>query len=94
MGPQEVFAHLFRTMADVLAEWDAGRGIARVVARWRDHACGIGEMIKVNFPDKSISGIFSGIDEQGYLLLDRGSLGVMAVAAGDVFFEPDGPRIE
>ena len=49
-------------------------------------ACGIGEKITVNLPDRSISGIFSGIDDKGILLLDRGPDGMMSVAAGDVFF--------
>ncbi|MBB4954252.1 BirA family biotin operon repressor/biotin-[acetyl-CoA-carboxylase] ligase [Agrobacterium vitis] len=90
----QLFAHLFIAMADVLALWDQGRGISAVIQRWRHHACGIGENITVNLPDRSISGIFSGIDDKGLLLLDRGSLGITPIAAGDVFFEPDGPRKE
>ncbi|MCZ8178404.1 MAG: biotin--[acetyl-CoA-carboxylase] ligase [Rhizobium sp.] len=86
ISAQELFAHLFAEMADVLAIWDQGRGIAEIVRRWRRVACGIGEKITVNLPDRSISGIFSGIDDKGILLLDRGPDGMMSVAAGDVFF--------
>lgn len=92
--PERLFAHLFAAMADAIVLWDQGRGISAVIARWRRHACGIGENITVNLPDRSISGIFSGIDDKGLLLLDRGSLGITPIAAGDVFFEPDGPRKE
>ncbi|MBF2716450.1 biotin--[acetyl-CoA-carboxylase] ligase [Agrobacterium vitis] len=92
--PDELFTHLFAAMADALALWDRGRGVKAVMQRWRQVACGIGEKITVNLPDRSISGVFSGIDDKGILLLDRGSLGITPVAAGDVFFEPNGPRKE
>lgn len=86
VSPAELFAHLFASMADILAIWDEGRGIARIVERWRAVACGIGEKITVNLPDRSISGYFCGIDDKGMLILDRGEDGRMAIAAGDVFF--------
>lgn len=86
VAPQVLFAHLFSEMADVLSIWDRGRGIADVVALWRKVACGIGEKITVNLPDRSISGQFAGIDDKGMLILDRGPDGHMAIAAGDVFF--------
>jgi BirA family biotin operon repressor/biotin-[acetyl-CoA-carboxylase] ligase len=85
-SPQELFAHLFASMADVLSAWDRGRGIRDITARWRDVACGIGEKITVNLPDRSISGHFSGIDDNGLLLLDTGAGRMMTIAAGDVFF--------
>ncbi len=86
ISPEELFARLYVAMADKLSVWDEGRGIAEIVRRWRAVACGIGEKITVNLPDRSISGIFSGIDDKGILLLDRGPDGMMSVAAGDVFF--------
>jgi BirA family transcriptional regulator, biotin operon repressor / biotin---[acetyl-CoA-carboxylase] ligase len=82
------------SIADVLALWEQGRGVSAVMQQWRQFACGIGENITVNLPNRSISGIFSGIDDKGLLLLDRGSLGITPIAAGDVFFELDGPRKE
>lgn len=90
----QLFAHLFASMANILKMWDQGRGVSAVMQRWRQFACGVGENITVNLPNRSISGIFSGIDDKGLLLLDRGSLGITPIAAGDVFFEPDGPRKE
>lgn len=86
VSPPELFAHLFASMADMLAIWDEGRGIAGIVERWRAVACGIGEKITVNLPERSISGYFCGIDDKGMLILDRGEDGRMAIAAGDVFF--------
>ncbi|MEB2846117.1 biotin--[acetyl-CoA-carboxylase] ligase [Endobacterium cereale] len=83
--PEELFAHLYKEMAQVLESWDEGRGIADVTAQWRSVACGIGEKITVNLPNHSISGRFAGIDDKGLLMLDTGSE-LMPIAAGDVFF--------
>ena len=85
-GPDELFAHLFATMAEALTLWDRGRGVAAVVTRWRQSACGVGEKITVNLPNRSLSGIFAGIDSEGLLLLDTGADKPTAIAAGDVFF--------
>ncbi len=85
-SPEELFAHLFAAMAEMLDIWDEGQGIAEVTARWRAVACGIGEKITVNLPDRSISGYFAGIDDNGLLMLDTGTGRMMPIAAGDVFF--------
>jgi BirA family biotin operon repressor/biotin-[acetyl-CoA-carboxylase] ligase len=86
VSPEELFAHLFKSMASALELWDEGRGTAAIVARWRELACGIGEKITVNLPDRSLVGTFAGIDENGLLMLDKGDGTVMPIAAGDVFF--------
>jgi BirA family transcriptional regulator, biotin operon repressor / biotin---[acetyl-CoA-carboxylase] ligase len=85
ISPEELFARLYVNMADALSVWDEGKGIGEIVRRWRGVACGIGEKITVNLPDRSISGIFSGIDDKGLLLLDSAA-GTLSIAAGDVFF--------
>lgn len=87
VSPQELFTYLFVSMADMLALWNGGAGIAAIVERWRGHACGIGERITVNLPDRSVSGIFKGIGADGVLMLDAGAGQVLPIAAGDVFFE-------
>jgi len=86
VSPDELFAHLFKEMASVLDSWDEGRGVAGVSRRWLDVACGVGEEITVNLPDRSLVGRFVGIDEQGLLKLDTGAGQVLSIAAGDVFF--------
>jgi BirA family biotin operon repressor/biotin-[acetyl-CoA-carboxylase] ligase len=85
-SPEELFAHLFASMAEVLDIWNEGLGITEVTALWRAVACGIGEKITVNLPDRSISGYFAGIDDNGLLMLDIGTGRMMPIAAGDVFF--------
>lgn len=85
-SPDELFAHLYRETAEVLSVWNEGRGVAEVMRDWRAAACGIGEHITVNFPDRSIGGRFAGIDDHGFLLLDEDDGPRRAIAAGDVFF--------
>ncbi len=86
VSPEELFAHLFREMAEVLESFDEGRGTTEIVRRWRNVACGIGEKITVNLPDRSLVGTFAGIDEGGFLQLDSGDGVLKPIAAGDVFF--------
>ena len=52
--------------------WNRGQGIAEIIAQWRSAAGGIGQKITVNLPDRSLSGQFAGIDEDGRLMLDIG----------------------
>lgn len=85
-SPEELFAHLFREMAEVLALWDGARGIGDIMQRWKKVAGGIGENITVNLPDRAISGRFAGIDDRGLLKLETGDGGTRLIAAGDVFF--------
>ena len=59
-SPEELFAHLFQSMATTLSLWDGGQGIVAIMERWKRVAGGIGENITVNLPDRSISGRFSG----------------------------------
>jgi BirA family biotin operon repressor/biotin-[acetyl-CoA-carboxylase] ligase len=73
-------------LAEVLSLWDEGRGVAAVVAAWKQHVKGIGEPITVNLPDRSISGVFSAIDDDGLLLLELATGERMRIASGDVFF--------
>jgi BirA family biotin operon repressor/biotin-[acetyl-CoA-carboxylase] ligase len=86
VSPEELFAHLFRSMGEALNIWNRGQGIAEIIAQWRSAAGGIGQKITVNLPDRSLSGRFEGIDEDGRLMLDMGAGVVHRIAAGDVFF--------
>jgi BirA family biotin operon repressor/biotin-[acetyl-CoA-carboxylase] ligase len=85
-SPEELFAHLFQSMAETLGLWDRGQGISAIMERWKQVAGGIGENITVNLPDRSISGRFAGIDDTGLLKLEMDDGGTRLIAAGDVFF--------
>jgi BirA family biotin operon repressor/biotin-[acetyl-CoA-carboxylase] ligase len=85
VSPEEVFAHLYREMAEVLEIWDEGRGTTEITRRWRSIACGIGENITVNLPDRSLVGRFAGINDDGFLQLETERGIITPIAAGDVF---------
>ncbi|MGZ9720582.1 biotin--[acetyl-CoA-carboxylase] ligase [Rhizobium miluonense] len=87
VSAEELFAHLYAAMAEVLAAWNNGKGVREVTARWREAACGIGEKITVNLPDRSILGQFVGIDDNGLLMLETDDGKTMPIAAGDVFLK-------
>jgi BirA family biotin operon repressor/biotin-[acetyl-CoA-carboxylase] ligase len=85
-SPETLFAHLMREMAGVLDLWDRGQGIAAVVSGWKQSVHGLGRQITVNFPDRSISGTFSAIEDDGLLQLRLPNGELMRIASGDVFF--------
>lgn len=85
-SPESLLAHLMQELADVLTEWDEGRGIAAIVRAWKQNVKGVGGPITVNLPDRSISGTFSGIEDDGRLQLLLPAGDVMSIASGDVFF--------
>ncbi|MCD2177127.1 biotin--[acetyl-CoA-carboxylase] ligase [Rhizobium sp. C1] len=85
-SPEILFARLYEAMERLLKIWDRGEGTSTLVSQWRAVAKGIGEPVTVNLPDRSLQGIFSGIDAQGMLLLDLPDGTRQAIAAGDVFF--------
>ena len=60
-------------------------GLAAVLARWTDLAKGIGGPITVSLADRRMTGIFSGLDKDGALLLNADG-NTVRVTAGDVFF--------
>ena len=60
------------------------KGFAPVRLEWLEFACGIGQPITVNLPNQSIDGVFSGIDENGALILTNKNQ-TQYITAGDVF---------
>ncbi|MDB5525098.1 MAG: biotin--[acetyl-CoA-carboxylase] ligase [Rhizobium sp.] len=85
-SPEKLFAHLMQELAEVLSLWDEGRGVVAVVQAWKRHVKGIGSPITVNLPERSISGIFSAIEDDGLLQLRLPTGELMRIASGDVFF--------
>jgi BirA family biotin operon repressor/biotin-[acetyl-CoA-carboxylase] ligase len=83
---EDLFAHLYRELALVLVEWDEGRGVGAIVDAWKAHLSGLGQKITVNLPDRSLSGTFYAIDNEGFLHLALPNGDVMRIASGDVFF--------
>ncbi len=82
--PEAMFALLAAAMARRLAEWRT-RDFSGLRDAWLARARGIGEAITVRLPAREVVGVFTGLDEDGRLLL-RHDGGLEAISAGDVFF--------
>ncbi|MBS1184088.1 MAG: birA 1 [Proteobacteria bacterium] len=82
--PEAMFTLLAAAMARRLAEWQTG-DFAPLREAWLARARGIGEAITVRLPTREITGVFSGLDGEGRLLL-RHDGGLEVISAGDVFF--------
>jgi BirA family biotin operon repressor/biotin-[acetyl-CoA-carboxylase] ligase len=85
-SPEALFARLMVELAHALDVWQAGAGIDEIVASWKALVHGIGGPITVNLPDRSLSGIFAGIEKDGLLALRLDSGETLRIASGDVFF--------
>lgn len=86
VSPQELFAHLFVAMADSIAAWDGGAGIAATRADWLARAGGIGSEVTVRLPDREIRGLFESVDGEGRMVLLDNAGRRQTIAAGDVFY--------
>ncbi len=82
--PEALFALLSEAMARRLAEWREG-SFAPLRDAWLARARGVGESIVVRLPSREVTGVFTGLDPDGRLLL-RNDQGLETISAGDVFF--------
>lgn len=88
----DVFAALSAAMVARLAQWSAGADFAAIRADWLARAAGLGAPIRVRMPDREMTGLFSGLDAQGRLLLGHADGTTDIVTAGDVFGLATGAR--
>lgn len=82
--PEAMFALLAASMARRIAEWRSS-DFSVIREAWLSRARGVGEAIVVRLPTSELTGIFTGLDADGRLLL-RHEGGLDAISAGDVFF--------
>jgi BirA family biotin operon repressor/biotin-[acetyl-CoA-carboxylase] ligase len=64
------------------------RGFAPVRQAWLDRARGLGEPCVVRLEAETLTGTFTGLDDEGALILDQPGQGLRRILAGDVFFPP------
>lgn len=69
-----------------LTVWQGMNGFDRVRSAWLERARGIGQEITVRLPDRTLEGVFEGLDGDGALRLKQTNGHVELIAAGDVFF--------
>jgi BirA family biotin operon repressor/biotin-[acetyl-CoA-carboxylase] ligase len=83
--PDDLLPALALAMTARLAQWRSGAGFALIRADWLARAAGIGEPIKVRLPERELSGVFRGLDDDGRLVLAQDDHTVETIATGDVF---------
>lgn len=71
------------TKNSVLLETKKGCDVLR--NQWLGYVKGLGKIVTIHQENKEISGVFKGIDENGYLMLEN-ETGICQIRAGDVFF--------
>ncbi len=83
---ETVFVELAYSMERYLDIWSAGKGFSLIRKKWLDHAAGINEQITIRIPGKdTATGLFSGIDESGLLVLEDHKGIVQTISVADVF---------
>ena len=80
-----LFSALAAAMPARLEQWDRGRGFAATRADWLARAAGLGETMRVRLPERELQGRFTGLDDNGRLLLQKPGGAVEAITAGEVF---------
>lgn len=92
ISPKDVLSSVCAHFADWRDRW-LREGFAPVRAAWVECAVGIGREIDVRLPDRSLRGVYAGIDENGVLLLDMADGSRCEISAGAVFFpEPEAAK--
>jgi BirA family biotin operon repressor/biotin-[acetyl-CoA-carboxylase] ligase len=80
-----VMARVANGFAAWYRRWRA-EGFAPVREAWLARAAGLGGPVRVRFETRTEEGLFSGLDAEGALLLDRPGAAPLRVTAGDLFF--------
>lgn len=82
--PQSLLDALAQSCAHWISIWNKGAGFAKIREAWLARAAGLGTMISAAQGAERISGLFTGLDADGRLLLDTDA-GMQAIDAGDIF---------
>ncbi|CAA7611816.1 Biotin--(acetyl-CoA-carboxylase) ligase [Magnetospirillum sp. LM-5] len=64
------------------------QGFTPIRHAWLDRSRGLGEPCVVRLEAETVTGTFTGLDEEGALILDQPGQGLRRILAGDVFFPP------
>ncbi len=80
----DVVVRLAATFADVRAGW-RDYGFAPVRSEWLARAAGLGAAIEARLGGETVAGTFTGLGDDGALLLTRADASVRAIYAGEVF---------
>jgi|ERR1700674_2763170 len=85
VGPPVLFRALSRAMLCRLIEWDRGQRFGAIRDAWLRRAAGLGELVRVSFPERELFGRFETLDEAGRLVLRLDDGRTELVTAADMF---------
>ena len=84
-GVEPDFMAALEVLADRLAHWLAVSDFAVIRRVWLARATHLGKQIEARLPDRTVSGIFQDVDDDGALVLGT-TEGVQRIAAADIHF--------
>lgn len=82
---EDVFSTLRDSFRRWHGVWDNGRGFDAVRETWKSRAHGIGETVHVNMPGERVTGLFSGLDDDGAMVLVTSDGETCRVLVGELF---------
>lgn len=83
VGPEGALERLAAGMHRWLGVWRA-EGFASIRAAWLERAAGVGKMITASQDTGTVQGLFTGLDENGALLLQQADGEIVRILAADV----------
>ncbi|MBI1211542.1 MAG: biotin--[acetyl-CoA-carboxylase] ligase [Alphaproteobacteria bacterium] len=83
--PSEALTQLAAAWDRHFRTWRAN-GFAPIRKAWLEYAAGIGQTVTARLPGETVNGTFSGLDQDGALLLALPDGSNRAITAGEVFF--------
>lgn len=86
VDPDGLLPRLAAEMKDALAIWNMGKGFPTIRDLWLERAQGVGQPVRINYEDRTITGLFAGLDMDGYLMLEEPTGNLTRISAGDLFF--------
>lgn len=85
----DALTELGKATTEHLALWQNGKGFANVRDLWLARSQPVGSSIHVHVGDVILKGVYSGINDQGGLILTRADGKILNIHAGDVTFHTD-----
>lgn len=86
----QVFQLLAHAMSKRLVQWNGGEGFESIRNDFLECSANLGKTIEVRLPSKQpdnvLTGKFSGMDEQGLLLLEGSNGKIQRISVADIFF--------
>lgn len=84
---EDAFQFIAQDVATMIDFWCRGEGFQAVRNLWLENAYGLGEEVTIRIPGQDDKcGIFTSIDEAGYMLLETSDKKIQRISTADIFF--------